>query len=66
MRLEIMTKDSELRRLRDKVDNYEREIQEVRMNLLKLSVFEKNVFIHVALKMTQNYVLILYCWHYLS
>lgn len=29
MRLEIMTKDSELRRLRDKVDNYEREIQEV-------------------------------------
>ncbi|XP_052794849.1 centrosomal protein of 135 kDa-like isoform X3 [Mya arenaria] len=28
MRLEIMTKDSELRRLRDKVDNQEREIQE--------------------------------------
>ncbi|XP_052276552.1 centrosomal protein of 135 kDa-like isoform X1 [Dreissena polymorpha] len=28
MRLELMTKDSELRRLRDKVDNYEREIQE--------------------------------------
>jgi len=29
MRLEIMTKDSELRRLRDKVDNQEREINEV-------------------------------------
>ena len=31
MRLEIMTKDSELRRHRDRVDNCEREIQEVRM-----------------------------------
>ncbi|KAL4230126.1 hypothetical protein ACF0H5_010511 [Mactra antiquata] len=28
MRLELMTKDSENRRLRDKVDNYEKEIQE--------------------------------------
>lgn len=29
LRLEIMTRDSELRRLHDKVDNLEREIQEV-------------------------------------
>ena len=29
MRLEIMTKDSEMRRLRDKLDNCERDIQEV-------------------------------------
>ena len=29
MRLEIMTKDSELRRAHDKLDNMEREIQEV-------------------------------------
>ena len=29
MRLEIMTKDSELRRIRDKLDNCDREINEV-------------------------------------
>ena len=29
MRLEIMTKESELRRAHDKIDNLEREIQEV-------------------------------------
>lgn len=29
LRLELMTKDSELRRARDKLDNLEREIQEV-------------------------------------
>ena len=29
MRLEIMTKDSELRRIRDKLDNCDREISEV-------------------------------------
>ena len=31
LRLEIMTKESEMRRLKDKVDTLEREIQEVRM-----------------------------------
>lgn len=30
LRLELMTKDSELRRARDKLDNLEREIQEVK------------------------------------
>lgn len=48
MRLELMTKDSELRRLRDKVDNYEREIQEV--TLISRVLLSKPIYIYIYIE----------------